>query len=182
MKTKKVASHNKRTGILLSPILKKLRVHPAYYAVLLIVSVILGVVYFTPGNPKHVAKKIASPTPSPTPIQLHKGIGNYTVSHGETNGPSITNVIFDPLDVKKDQLLTLSVNLRSPSKVTSVTGTLETDTGNIALNFTLSLESKGVQTWTTKITMTETVWYTYIINITATSNKGETSVTVAPRS
>lgn len=124
----------------------------------------------------------STPIPTPTPIQLHEGIGEYTVSHGETNGPSIINVIFDPLDVRKDQLLTLFVNIRSQDIVTSVTGTLETDTASMPLTFTLSQESKGVQTWITKVTMTDTLWYTYIANITAKSNKGETSVTVAPRS
>lgn len=145
-------------------------------------QLLTGVRYQSDKRSDSVLLPTSTPIPTPTPIQLHEGIGEYTVSHGETNGPTIVNIIFDPLDVRKDQLLTLSVNLRSQDKVTSVTGTLETDTGSIALNFTLSQESKGVQTWITKITMTDTLWYTYIANITAKSDKGETSVTVAPRS
>ena len=39
------------------------------------------------------------------------------------------------------------------------------------LTFTLSQESKGVQTWITKVTMTDTLWYTYIANITAKVTK-----------
>lgn len=172
------------TDIPISPTPKNPSVHTGYYVALVVVILILTGVYFAPENfflSKRTNTAVPTPRPTPTPIRLHEGIGDYTVSHGETNGPTIANVIFNPLDVRKGQQLTLSIKLRSATPVLSVTGTLQTDTGSIPMNFTKTLGS-DLQTWTTELPITDTVWYTYVATITATNSTGTTMVTVAPRS
>lgn len=123
-----------------------------------------------------------TPTPTPTPIILQSGDVTYNISHGRTNGPTIMNMTFHPLDVKESQPLTLSMQMRSTSVVSSVTGTLQGDKTTIPLNFTKITEKDGIQTWSTQLTVTDTIWYSYVVTVTATNETGNTTVTVAPRS
>jgi hypothetical protein len=121
-------------------------------------------------------------SPTPTPIVLHSGIGKYAVSHGATNGPTISTIIFNPLDVQKNEPLIFSVELSSDTPVTSVTGIFQTDSKKTPITFTKVTESLGMQIWSTQYIVTDTLWYTYMIKVTATNKNGSTTVTVAPRS
>jgi len=121
--------------------------------------------------------------PTPTPISLHSGVGHYTVSHPKSNGPSISTVTFNPLDVQKGQVLTVSVTMQSSSAVRSVTGYLETDTMKIPLTFANATPGVlGGQTWSVSLTVPDTLWYTYIMTLQATNSTGSTPLAVAPRS
>jgi hypothetical protein len=154
--------------------------------------IVLGVlIWITPwnsvstllGKPKSTTEKlVATPTPTPTPIQLHTGIGNYSVSHGITNGPIMSEVVFNPLDVRKGEEFIVSVQLRSNSPIKSVHGILQSDAAKTELNFTKTGETAGLQTWSTQIKNEDTLWYTYIVSITSVNETGQTTVTVAPRS
>jgi hypothetical protein len=120
--------------------------------------------------------------PSPTPIALHAGIGEYTISHPQTGGPKIDKVIFSPLDVKKGDVLHLSVVITSVADVTGVTGTLTGDSKVSDLVFTKEKTNKNTQTWATELTLPDSVWYNYILSVTAINTAGKTTVQVAPRS
>lgn len=119
------------------------------------------------------------PTPTPTPIVLPPGKETYSVSQGPHKGPSISQVVFDPLDVHKGQQLTLSVTVGDTTPVTDVTGLLQTDRGK--QKFTLT---KGDQedVWVGTVIPDNTLWYTYVLTITAKSSGGTSVATVAPRS
>ena len=123
-----------------------------------------------------------SPTPSPTPIILAPGIGDYTVSHPKGIGPRITNVSFNPLDIKKGDTIMISTNLFSDSNISSLVGILETDHQKTELNFTKTATNGVQQTWSTQLTVSDSLWYTYILTITARNPQGKTTVQVAPRS
>ena len=144
----------------------------------------LGYYYWqlTHPKPEESAVLAAIPTPTPTPIQLHQGIGSYSISHGKTNGPLISKAVFNPLDVRQNQPLMLSVQFRSDTTVSSVTGTLQTDSSQTGLTFTKTSETGGLQVWSADLTVTDTLWYTYIVTIKAVNTTGVTTVTVAPRS
>lgn len=120
--------------------------------------------------------------PSPSPIPLHAGIGDYAVSHAKTGGPTIQRVIFDPLDAQKGKILKLAAEIRSDSPAMEVTGGLTTDTQQIELTFTKSGTTKNGQIWSTEILLPDTVLYTYIFTITATDSMGKSTVRVSPRS
>lgn len=120
-----------------------------------------------------------SPTPTPTPIQLMKGKETYTVSQGAHKGPSISQVVFDPLDVRKGKTLSLEVTVTDTTDVTEVTGTLQTDGGTQGFSLTKSGQQ---DVWTGTVVPDNTLWYTYILTITAKSANGTSLATVAPRS
>lgn len=127
-----------------------------------------------------------TPTPTPTPIQLHPDNGTqgtYMVSQGQNHvGPNITKVIFDPLNAQKGQSLVIWAHTENTSPVTAVTGSLQTDHGTVPLTFTMTGGTTVAGDWQAKISLTDTVWYTYILTVHATGQNGTSTVTVAPRS
>ena len=123
-----------------------------------------------------------SSSPSPTPTILTPGPGVYNVSQGEHTGPTISKVTFDPLDVKKDQTLTITVHVLSSTPANQITATLQTDTSTENLTFTKSSTDNKYEVWTSEIILPESVLYKYILTITPQSNNGSTKVIVAPRS
>ena len=58
------------------------------------------------GAPIQTVRSSPTLTPSPTPIQLKAGKETYRVSQGSHAGPTISQIDFDPLDVKKGEKLT----------------------------------------------------------------------------
>jgi len=127
----------------------------------------------------------SSPSPSPTPTTLKPddGVkGTYNISQGKHDGPTISQVIFDPLDAKKDQLLTITLRVLSSTPADKITATLQTDTSTEDLTFTKSSTDSKYEIWTSTITLPESVLYKYILTATLQSKTGSTQVIVAPRS
>lgn len=123
------------------------------------------------------------PTPSPTPIQLHTGKGIYQVSQAKHNGPTIFQVVFDPLDVTKGQTVTITTSISSPTGVSFVEGSLKTDNAQQPLIFTKISTNGAITEWSTTTTVEDTVWYRYILTVNAKNTKGSSSqIIVAPRS
>lgn len=129
-------------------------------------------------------KPKATPTPTPIPLIPDNGVkGTYQVGMGAHDGPTITQVIFDPLDAKKGQTLNLTVKASFTSAISTLTGTLTTDHGAVDINFTQSSGSATDGMWSGSVTLQDTVDYKYILTLTAKASNGKSSsVTVAPRS
>jgi hypothetical protein len=130
---------------------------------------------------KSMENKVVNNGPSPTPVPLHAGKGDYSVSHPKSNGPTIQRVIFDPLDAKKGEVLKISAVIMNPTEDGRVTGSLATDTSQMELNFSKSGMEKNSQIWSTEITLTDSVSYNYIVSLAAINAQGKTTVRVAPR-
>lgn len=126
------------------------------------------------------------PTVKPTPIPLKPDNGTkgtYQVGMGAHDGPTITQVIFDPLDVKKGETLNLSVKTNFTSTISSVTAVLTTDNGSQNISFSLSSGTNTDGVWNGSVTLNDSVDYKYVLTITSKSANGKQStVTVAPRS
>lgn len=127
-----------------------------------------------------------APTPTPTSIILKPDDGTkgtYAVSQSSNSkGPTIQKVIFNPLDAQKGQTLTITVVLSSPDPILHVGGTLMSDAKEHPLTFTQT-EIKGSQSvWVASYQLDDTVLYTYILSISASTVKGDSTVRVAPRS
>jgi hypothetical protein len=134
----------------------------------------------TSANPTGVVAM--SQSPSPTPIKLHAGVGDYAVSHAKTGGPTIQRVIFDPLDAKKGQPMKLSAVILTGDTTMEVTGGLTTDSQQVGLTFTKTGNDKNAQIWSTEIVLPDTVLYNYVFSVTAADSHGKTNVRVSPRS
>lgn len=131
-------------------------------------------------SPPPIPKTTPTPSSSPTPISLPQGKGVYSVSQGKHQGPSISQVTFDPLDVRKGQKLTITIKATDQTPVTSVTATLQTDSTQNELVFK-QVSDTSTSDWETSIKIDDTLWYRYILTIKATSSNGTTEVIVAPR-
>lgn len=138
------------------------------------------------GSQLATTESMSRPTPTPTPIVLKPDEGtkgNYTISRGgKSPGPEISRVTFDPLDVQKDQNLTVTVTVTSESTPNSLTGKLISDFKTTSLTFKNTSKSSKSSVWTATIRLTDTVLYKYILELIATDKSGKTQVTVAPRS
>lgn len=133
-----------------------------------------------------VAKKSPSPSSQPvrTPIPLYPDNGTkgtYNVSQGKHDGPAFSQVIFDPLNAQKDQILTITVTFKEKGSVTGLTGTLKSDSSSTNVTFQ-KVESAQTETWQTSFTLNDSVLYNYILTLTATGSSGSSSMTIAPRS
>ena len=130
----------------------------------------------------------ATATPTPTPIILmpDEGVkGNYAVSQpGKITGPRITKVTFDPLDVKLGQPITISAKVFSLVPVSKVSGNLQQDLNSTPLTFTQTATEPdtGNTVWTATTTLSDTVLYRYILDISATDSNGTSTIQIAPRS
>ncbi len=130
------------------------------------------------------AKPKATPTPTPIPLRPDDGVkGTYQVGMGQHEGPTVTQVVFDPLDVKKGQTLNLTVKANDTAGVSTLTGVLTTDRGSVNIELSLKSGSAADGVWSGSASLNDTVDYKYILTLTAKSSNGKTStVTVAPRS
>ena len=122
------------------------------------------------------------PTRSPYPLLPDDGTaGTFKVSQGEHDGPPFTEIRIAPLDASIAQDVTITVSLASPIKVTSVAGTLYTDTGKISLVFQRASQSKDVEKWKTSFTLTQSVLYTYKLNLAASDGASISRIDMAIR-
>lgn len=129
-------------------------------------------------------KPKATPTPSPIPLKPDNGQkGTYQVGMGAHDGPTITQVVFDPLDAKKGQTLSFTVKANFTSAISTLTGTLTTDHGSVDVTFSPSSGTATDGVWSGSVSLSDSVDYKYILTLTAKASNGKSStVTVAPRS
>lgn len=154
------------------------------------VSVIVGIIallslggYLLIQKPAFLT--LSPKTATPTPIQLRPddGVkGTYAVSQGKHDGPTVSQIVFDPLDVQKGQRLTVSVKITNTTAVQKVTGLLETDNGTQEAVFTKNSGTDLKGEWQTTLTLEDSVLYTYILRVTATAANGTGTAGAAPRS
>ncbi len=130
-------------------------------------------------------KGTPSPTPKPTPIPLFPDSGTkgtYKVSQGKHSGPTITQIIFDPLVAQKDQILEIQVKIKTDIPAEKLIGKLQTDDSQIDLSFEKITTDNQSETWRTSLKLTDTVFYKYILTLSAINGSDISKVTVAPRS
>lgn len=123
-----------------------------------------------------------TPTLTPTPILLKRGDETYTISQGEHEGPIISKARFNPLDVKQGETLEITVEASDVAPVVSMKALLKSDSAS--QSFALKkIDEQGTKSiWQGTIIPESTLWYTYILTITATSDRGTSTATIAPRS
>lgn len=73
----------------------------------------LGQLLFLGSKNQNPANSNTAPRPSPSIIPLSPGPGVYNISQGDHTGPTIRQVIFDPLDVKEGQQLTITLKIQT---------------------------------------------------------------------
>ncbi len=130
----------------------------------------------TPSTPKPTTK------PSPIPLKPDNGTkGTYQIGQGVHSGPTVRQVVFDPLDAKKDQNLKILVKIESSKPLINVKGVLGEDSGSQQIDFKLVNGTKTQGEWEGNVSLESSVLYTYSLTITATDGTSST-VVVAPRS
>lgn len=139
----------------------------------------------TPGT-KTTSVPTMKPTPTPLPDKLlsdKDGTGTYNVSSSQTTGPKVTKIVFNPLDAKKGQPLTITVTVINEVPVQKVTGTLITDTSKEYPTFTFVSRTDKTEIWKTTFSPLPTsVDYMYSLTITAESSNGSGTGGASPRS
>ncbi len=127
-----------------------------------------------------------APIPTPTPIRLKPDNGTkgtFAIGQAKNHaGPTISQVIFDPLDVKKGQKLTITVRANDTTPISAIVADLAEDTSRQTISFTRTDGTNTDGTWTGAATLENTVWYLYKLTVTATSKNGSATIIVAPRS
>lgn len=135
-----------------------------------------------PMSPTRKTASIPSvPTPTPTPIKLHKGKGAYAISQNNYKGPAISMVTLDPLDVRKGQTLSIMVKFDSSTPVQSANAIIETDGSPVTIPLQQKSVSGTTYEWDGSTTLADSLWYRYVVTVTAKSSNGENKITVAPR-
>lgn len=120
-------------------------------------------------------------TPTPTPIKLPPGKGIYAVSQGKHDGPTISQVSFDPLDVRNGQTLTITLQVANTTPVQTILGTLTMDNTKKQLEFArVSITGKN-ELWKTTVLINDTLWYQYTLKITAQAANGISHLIITPR-
>jgi len=123
------------------------------------------------------------PTPKPTPAYLPPGKQTYQINkNSDGSMPKIETLTLDPINVKQGEQQTLEVTITSPTPVTTVNLTLYADDKQkqtIAL--TQSSVDGSKSTWKATWTVNYSVWYRYVVMITATNAGGQEKAYVAPR-
>ena len=122
-------------------------------------------------------------SPTPTSLKPDDGVKGTYSTGSKGNGPAITQVTFDPLDVKKGQKLTITVTVgTTPAPADKVVGSLQMDNGLAELTFAKTSSSQAGDIWQTNYTLTDSVNYKYILTVTASAGGQNTQTIVAPRS
>lgn len=129
------------------------------------------------------------PTPTPTPkptiyplIPDNGSAGTYQVSQPAHAGPVFRQVVFNPLDVAKDQNLKITVTIETQSSVQSLTGNFQMDSSQKALTFKKVGSQSQKETWEIEFNLPDSVSYKYILSLTAKDSQGTATMSVAPRS
>ncbi|HET7098660.1 MAG TPA: hypothetical protein VFI61_00260 [Patescibacteria group bacterium] len=176
--------------------------------ILLFIAIVLGGVVYIVGknyvplnNPSTTSNDLSlnqidatlNPIPTPTPIPTPKPTiyplipdngtaGTYQVSQPKHSGPTFGQVIFDPLDVKKDQNLKITVKVDSATGVQSLTGNFQMDSSQKSLTFKKIGNSGTIETWEVDFILPDSVSYKYILTLTGKDSQGTSTMAIAPRS
>ncbi len=137
----------------------------------------------TPKPSQTVATAKPEPTRSPIPLKPDDGTkGTYQVGMGTHTGPTITQVVFDPLDVQKGQVLKVTIKAYYTSPISSITATLGTDNSSQEMQFKLIAGSTTDGQWSGSTTLQDSVSYNYNLTVKAKSADGKSSsVIITPR-
>lgn len=138
----------------------------------------------TDGN--KTAIPTTKPTPTPTPAKLlpdKEGKGTYNVSTSQAAGPRVTRVVFNPLEAKKGQPLTITVTVVNDVPVQKVTSVFVTDNSKEYPVFTFVSRTDTTEVWQTTFTqLPESVDYMYSLTVKAESTNGSGTGGASPRS
>lgn len=136
-------------------------------------------------TPTQFATPAPISTPTPTPIKLRPDNGTqgtYSVGMAKYAGPTVTQIIFDPLDVQKGQTLVITATLKNDVAIGQVKGNLQMDHGQQDATFSRISGTDTAGSWQAKFKLNDTVLYKYILTISAEASNGKSEVTTAPRS
>jgi len=138
----------------------------------------------TDGN--KTAMPTMKPTPTPTPSKLlpdKEGKGSYNVSTSQATGPRVTRVVFDPLDAKKGQPLTITVTITNDIPVQKVTSIFVTDNSKEYPVFNFVSRTDTTEIWKTTFSpLPDSVNYMYSLTVKAESSNGSGTGGASPRS
>jgi hypothetical protein len=155
-------------------------------ALLVIILVISGGIYLYARRVTFmntIGKPAPPPTPTPTQLLPDDGVkGTYNVGQGKHDGPTVSQIIFNPLDVKKGQQLEITMKLTNVSPIQEVTGSLQMDNKMQTFTFQRTSGTDLDGMWQTTITLEDGVQYDYKLAITAKAANGINEVQMAPRS
>lgn len=125
---------------------------------------------------KVVKKNEALATPIPLKPDNGKK-GTYIIGQLKHEGPVYKQVVFDPLDVKRNETLTVTITFDKEVPPENVSAVLETDNKTLDIVFK---NTNGI--WIGSVKVTDTVLFKYILNITAKGGGKTVKAVVAPRS
>lgn len=101
---------------------------------------------------------------APTPyLFLPHGKQTYNVRVGDERTSLITNIVYDPLDPKKDATQVVTATAESKESINSISLTLNTDNKTTVYPMTLTSGTKLKGIWTASFTATDT--YESIYNV-----------------
>ncbi|KKS42589.1 MAG: hypothetical protein UV06_C0009G0004 [Candidatus Collierbacteria bacterium GW2011_GWA2_42_17] len=118
---------------------------------------------------------------APTPyLFLPHGKQTYNIQGGEEKVAKISNVIYDPLDPKKDTVQTITATSVSKEPVSSISLTMFTDnqTKVYPMTFVSGTKLKGV--WTTSFTVSDSYEETYKVSFEIISDLGNKATQPMP--
>lgn len=132
----------------------------------------------TPNQTSSLNSPLPSPTRSPSPLLPDSGTaGTFRVNHQSPDGPTLTQVIIDPLDPNLGDLVTVKLTLSHPQSIDSVKAILETDDQPQPLSFDRDSRTLDTETWISTFTLKSNVKYHYLFRFEA---KSGTQKTIAP--
>jgi hypothetical protein len=192
-----VQSFGSKFTILNQNLKKHIPKWPIYYWVFIVVlaiALILGTIYlYLSPQLKHKLFNNPEPTPvpptentwvpaKPAPAPLAPGKQVYTISGGKKGAPQMTMATIDPLDVKKGQLQTFTVEANDVKDISTINAEVITDNEKKTYPLKLHEGTDNNGAWTGSWRINDTFDYHYQIRITAKNSEGlESAVTLSFR-
>lgn len=135
-----------------------------------------------PTQTTYLASPLPSPTRSPSPLLPDSGTaGTFQVSHQSPGGPTLTQVVIDPLDPNLGDLVTVKLSLSHPQSIDSVKAILETDDKPHRLTFDRESRTQSTEIWTTTFKLKSNIKYHYLFRFEASSDEQKTLAPMALR-
>lgn len=114
----------------------------------------------------------STPTPLPAPRPIDHGQQIYNVSTGQgSKGPSMTQIIFEPMDPKIGENQKLSVKAQNATPIISIILTLKTDHKSSTYPLQLKEGATTGGTWEASWKVEDTYDYAYVFSIEAADAK-----------
>lgn len=135
------------------------------------------------GSPGGSPGPQTSPSPSPSPEPLAQGDQTFFVS--SSTNPRITQVDFSPLDVAVGANQTVTVRVRDPNPIDSVSVTIQSDNETNAYQLS-QVSSQFIagqyrEVWSGSWTSPDTHDYIYFVPVEASSQSGQSRVEISVR-